>query len=170
MKSWTEHYWYNVPCARARIEEIVRRAKASGAYTVLECGCNEGFVSAALREAGFHVTAIDNDPEAVAKANELFELGAMVADVNNLPYLDGQFDLVVGGEILEHLDTPGKGLAELFRVSKDRVIVSLPIGEYWLGCDGHRWRIDATIIEHDQGLKDELVKKISVLEFRKRPK
>lgn len=166
LNSWKEHYWYSVTCARVRIEEIVKRAK--GAYTVLDCGCNEGFLSAALREAGFHVTAIDKDPAMVAKANEFFGLGAIVADVNELPYLDEQFDLVVAGELLEHLDNPGKGLSELFRISRGRVLFSLPIGEYWLGCEDHKWQIDAILIEHDHGATEELIKMILVIEFRKR--
>jgi SAM-dependent methyltransferase len=168
LKSWKEHYWYTIPCARVRIEEIVRRAR--GSYTILECGCNEGFLAAALREEGFHVTAIDKDPAEVFKANEFFGLGAQVADVNELPYLDNQFDLVIGGELLEHLDNPGKGLAEMFRVSNSRVILSLPIGEYWLGEKSHKWQIDSTIIEHDHGAREELIKTITILEFKKRVK
>jgi len=168
LKSWREHYWYTVVCTRVRIQEIVKRAK--GAFTVLECGCNEGFLSKALLEAGFQVTSIDNDPNMIAKAKDIFGIDAVKADVNELPFPDNAFDLVVGGEILEHLDNPGIGLSEMFRVSKGRIIVSLPIGEYWLGCDSHKWKIDATLIEHDHGATEELIKMIVVLEFRKRPK
>lgn len=165
LNSWKEHYWYTVPVTRARIEEIVRRAK--GAYTVLDVGCNEGFLSQALLEAGFHVTSVDIDYAMMIKAQELFGITVLIEDVNNLPFFDNQFDLVVAGELLEHLDNPGKGLSEL-RVSKNRVILSLPIGEYWLGCNDHKWQIDAAVIEHDQGLKEELIKKVVVMEFKKR--
>lgn len=168
INSWKEHHWYTVPCARARIEEIVRRAK--GAYTVLEVGCNEGFLSKALMEAGFHVKAVDIDPFMVKRAQELFGVEAIEANVNDLPFMDGQFDLAIAGELLEHISNPGKGLSELFRVSNSRVILSLPIGEYWLGCEEHLWEINNTIIEHDAGNKEILVKKISVLEFIKRRK
>lgn len=164
--TWKDHYWYTVPCARARIEEIVRRAK--GAYTVLDAGCNEGFLSQALVEAGFHVTSVDLDDDCIAKAKEMFGIVVLKADVNDLPFTDNWFDLVIAGELLEHLSNPGKGLSELFRVSKGRVILSLPIGEYWLGCQDHKWQIDSAIIEHDQGSCEQLIKKISILEFRKR--
>jgi 2-polyprenyl-3-methyl-5-hydroxy-6-metoxy-1,4-benzoquinol methylase len=136
LSTWKEHYWYTVTCTRVRIEEIVKRAK--GAYTVLDCGCNEGFLSKALLEAGFHVTSIDNDEATIAKAKEMFGINAIKADVNDLPYLDNEFDLVIGGEILEHLDNPGRGLAEMLRVAKGRVIISMPIGEYWLGEQTHK--------------------------------
>lgn len=166
LDTWKKHYWYSISCVRTRIEEIVRRAK--GAYTVLDCGCNEGFLSKALLEAGFHVTSIDNDEAEIAKAWELFGIRAVKADVNDLPYVDGQFDLVIGGELMEHLDNPGAGLAEMFRVSKSRVMISLPIGEYWLGEATHKWQIDAEQIEHDHGLLEIMKKKILIIEFTKR--
>lgn len=166
LTSWKQHYWFTVPCARARIEEIVRRAQ--GAVSVLEAGCNEGFLSAALIEAGFKVTSVDIDDTMIVRAKELFDIKAIKADINCLPFAEDSFDLVVAGEILEHLYNPGKGLSELFRVARDRVIVSLPIGAYWLGCDDHKWQIDSTVIEHDHGDRDILTKKIMVVEFIKR--
>jgi len=165
-KQWKDSYWYTVPCARARIEEIVRRAK--GSYKVLDAGCSDGFLSQALKEAGFHVTSIDNNDKAIKQADEFFGIKVIKADVENLPFMDDEFDLSIGGELLEHLVNPGKGLSELFRVAKNRVILSLPIGKYWLGCKDHLWEINATIIEHDKGKKDILEKKITVLEFIKR--
>lgn len=168
MNSWKEHSSYNVPVTRARIEEIVRRAK--GNLKVLEAGCNEGFVSQALIEAGCQVTSVDSDPTIVKLAKELFNIDVILADVNKLPFSDNTFDLVIGGELLEHLDNPGKGLSELFRVSRDRVIVSLPIGEYFLGCRDHKWQIDGIVIEHDHGDLQKIDKQIVVLEFMKRKK
>ncbi|MBI4708239.1 MAG: class I SAM-dependent methyltransferase [Candidatus Omnitrophica bacterium] len=163
---WKQHYWHTVSCARERINEIVRRAQ--GAKNVLDAGCNEGFLSQALKESGLKVTSIDIEDKEILKAKEIFGIDAVKADINKLPFSDGEFDLVIGGEVLEHLVNPGKGLSELFRVSSDRVIISLPIGEYWLGCSEHLWQIDTTVIEHDQGIKEELIKKILVMEFKKR--
>ena len=168
LSSWKEHYWHGVNCTRSRIEEIVKRAKSMKAYKVLEVGCNEGFLSQALIESGFHVTSIDNDPTMVARAKDVFGINAMLEDANDLPFMDGEFDLVVGGEVMEHLVNPGKGLSEMFRVSNNRVIISIPIGEYWLGESTHRWQIESTVVEHDEGLKTELDKKILIIEFIKR--
>lgn len=165
---WSEHYWHSVPCVRARIEDIVRRAK--GAAKVLEVGCNEGFLSQALIEAGFEVISVDVDPVMIRKSKENFGIDVVQADVNALPFQDGSFDLVIGGEILEHLDNPGKGLSELFRVSSDRVLITLPIGTYWLGEPTHRWWIDMDVIDHDDPAVNNMVKKLTVIEFNKRPK
>jgi 2-polyprenyl-3-methyl-5-hydroxy-6-metoxy-1,4-benzoquinol methylase len=164
---WKDHYWHSVTVTRTRVEEIVRRVGTG--MTVLDAGCNEGFLSQALVEAGNNVFSVDNDPEMIGKAKEIFGITALQADITErLPFPDGFFDVAVGGEVLEHLSNPGLGLSELFRVSKGRVIVSIPIGSYWLGEATHKWCIEGTVIEHDQGTKDELVKKVLVLEFKKR--
>lgn len=163
--NWHDHYWYTVPCAKARIEEIVRRAQGK----VLDVGCNEGFLTQALLEKGLEVVSIDIDDKVIAKAKELFNIDAIKTDVNTLPFENESFDLVIGGEILEHMIDPGKALSEMFRVSKGRVIISLPIGEYWLGCDDHKWQIEGMTVEHDQGLLQKIDKQLLILEFiRKR--
>jgi ubiquinone/menaquinone biosynthesis C-methylase UbiE len=50
----------------------------------------------------------------------------------DLPYQDGEFDAVVLGEILEHVDDPEVVLAEAYRVVKvgGIVIASTPIGSH----------------------------------------
>ena len=161
---WEDHYWHTVPCQKARIEEIVRRAKGK----VLDVGCNEGFLTQALIEKGLEVISVDIDDKVITKAKELFNIDVIKTDANALPFEDGSFDLVIGGEILEHLVNPGIGLSEIFRVSKGRVIISLPVGEYWLGCNEHKWQIEGMTVEHDQGLLQKIDKQLLILEFIKR--
>jgi|YelNatPaOPRAMG01_1025707.scaffolds.fasta_scaffold39491_3 ubiquinone/menaquinone biosynthesis C-methylase UbiE len=48
------------------------------------------------------------------------------ADANHLPFKDGTFEEVYCAHVLEHLENPTKGLLELIRVSKDKVVVILP--------------------------------------------
>lgn len=168
---WCEHYWYKIPCMKSRIEEIVRRVNGSGlkvGTTVLDAGCNEGFLSQALIEAGCVVTSIDNNPQAIKSAWEMFGIKAIQADINYLPFDNDAFDVAVGGEVLEHLGNPGQGLRELFRVSRSRVIISLPLGAYWLGEPTHKWTIEAKTIEHDQGIITRHNKELLILEFIKK--
>lgn len=165
LASWREFSHCQVPVVKARVEDIVRRVSGP---RVLEVGCNEGWVAKAIaEERGFEVVAVDNRDQAIADCKSYFGIDAIKADVYALPFKDGEFDCVVGGEILEHLENPGKGLAELFRVAKSHVILTLPIGRYWNDEVTHAWQINGTVVEHDSGAGVSLIKHNFVFEFRR---
>ena len=166
-KSWKEHYWYTVPCMRARIEEIVKSVNGKG-KKVLEAGCNEGFLSMALIEDGCKVTSIDYFIEKIIRAKEVFGLEAIHADINALPFANESFDIAIGGEILEHLENPMLGFKELCRVAREKVVISMPVGEYWMGQKLHLWKIEGCAINHDTAQLHPLKKDLIVLEFTKR--
>jgi len=67
-------------------------------------------------------------------------------DARKLPYKDNSFDTVTLGEILEHLPNPGKALSEAFRVAKNRVTFSVPLGD--LNDDWHYWNIGAAKVNN----------------------
>jgi len=165
-KSWKEHFWHGVPCMRTRIQDIIDRVGTN--KNVIEAGCNEGFVSRGLQEAGNIVVSVDNDPVQIEKAKNMFGLTVLNADINDLPFEDNYFDVAVGTEVLEHIANPGKGWTELFRVAKEKVIISLPIGEYWLGEKTHLWEIQGGVIEHDSGNLELPEKHLFILEFIRR--
>ncbi len=81
----------------------------------LDIGAGEGAFSARLKEAGLSVEACDlvpdhfNVPGVVCRACEPSGL---------LPYPDGQFDLAVAVEVLEHIDGHDRFFAEAARVLK----------------------------------------------------
>jgi ubiquinone/menaquinone biosynthesis C-methylase UbiE len=164
LDKWYDFPHCTVPVVRARVQEIVNRAEGP---RVLEVGCNEGFVAKALIEKGLEVVAVDNRKEARDAALQTFGIEAVNADINALPYADGEFDTVIGAEILEHLPNPGKGLAELFRVASKQVIITVPVGSYWNGELTHAWQLNGSSIEHDHGVVKPHVKEVFVIEFRK---
>jgi 2-polyprenyl-3-methyl-5-hydroxy-6-metoxy-1,4-benzoquinol methylase len=97
--------------------------------SVLEIGIGEGFLSGYLSEkfpekrfAGVDVDVADLDrlkrlfPRIEAHAGSAYDLGALGAG----------FDLVLCAEVLEHLDTPDRALAEIQRLAPRRVILSVP--------------------------------------------
>lgn len=167
MDSWKEHYWYTVPCMKARIEELVKAVDGKG-RSVLEIGCNEGFLSKALIEDGCQVTSADYSEEQIKKAKEIFGIDAVQADINNLPWPDGHFDIAVSGETLEHVFNPITALRELFRVAREKVVISIPVGEYWLGELTHQWEINGRIINHDSAEIIEMPKNILILSWTRR--
>jgi SAM-dependent methyltransferase len=76
--------------------------------------------------ARFVVTDVDVsrvDPDVPAEIQQ--------ASIYDLPFDDDEFDLVVCCEVLEHLELPGKGLAEVARVADRRVLISTPWEPVW---------------------------------------
>lgn len=87
--------------------------------SVLEVGPGEGIVTANLRQDGIAVTTLD-----IAADLKPDVIGSVTA----LPFKDGEFELALAAEILEHIeftDVP-RALSELARVSARHVVISLP--------------------------------------------
>lgn len=97
---------------------------------VLEIGCGRGAFARWLAEQGADVVAADFSPAAVEIAARLVPAGVetLAADVQQLPFPDESFDLVVSLETLEHVPDPSAGLAELVRVTRrgGRLVVTTP--------------------------------------------
>lgn len=83
---------------------------------VLEVGCGPGEAAERIqRELGAEVIATDQSERMVALARER-GLDARVADVQSLPFGDGEFDCVLAAWMLYHVPDVGRGLAEIARV------------------------------------------------------
>lgn len=103
-------YFYQVDLAQ---DSVIEGGK------ILEIGKGGGFFADYMKKLGYSITTADFDKNLQPD---------IVADVRSLPLPDDSFDLVTAFEILEHIpfeDVP-KALAELKRVSKKRIIISLP--------------------------------------------
>jgi hypothetical protein len=92
---------------------------AANPSSCLEIGVGPGVVRDVLRQRGIDVTCVDIDPQ----------LGVeRVGDVRALPCDDGEFDVVLCAQVLEHVplhDVP-TAVGELYRVARRRAVVSLP--------------------------------------------
>lgn len=100
---------------------------------VLEVGVGEGEISARVRDRypSAEVVGIDLfDPELAAEWRARGHVGAF-ADVTRLPFPDDAFDLVLGIEVLEHVEDPSRALAEVQRVGRDRFLLSVPREPIW---------------------------------------
>ncbi len=90
---------------------------------VLDVGCGNGFLSNLLREKGFVVTGMehpqgfDGPPPQIVHDLEL-----------PLPELPGPFDIILIGDVLEHLRRPQEVLEQLrtWLAEGGRVVASLP--------------------------------------------
>jgi 2-polyprenyl-3-methyl-5-hydroxy-6-metoxy-1,4-benzoquinol methylase len=103
---------------------------------VLEVGCGEGVIADKLHQRFGDVAALDL-PDAGLRQWWGDRPGPryLHADAHHLPFADKQFDLVVSVEVLEHLTDPAQGLAELARVTRRHLIVSVPREPIFRGCN-----------------------------------
>jgi SAM-dependent methyltransferase len=94
---------------------------------VLEVGCGEGVIAKHLLQRWADVTALDL-PDATLRGWWREHPGPryLHADAERLPFPDDHFDVVVAVEVLEHLRQPERGLAEMARVSRQHLVLSVP--------------------------------------------
>ena len=106
-------YWWATQLARGR--------------QVLDAGCGTGYGAAFLAAVGAaRVVGIDNDPEAVATAQQAApEAEFEVADVHALPFPDGTFELVTCFEMIEHVERQDEALHELRRVLRPDGVLAI---------------------------------------------
>ncbi|REF96634.1 3-demethylubiquinone-9 3-methyltransferase [Asanoa ferruginea] len=97
--------------ARAR---LVPPAPQQGAVLV-DVGCGAGLLAPHLRTHGYHHVGVDLVPSALEQAAS-HGVTPLAADAGSIPLASASADVVVAGEILEHVpDLPGT-VAELCRV------------------------------------------------------
>jgi ubiquinone/menaquinone biosynthesis C-methylase UbiE len=89
----------------------------------LEIGAGTGFFSLNLRQAGVldevHVSDLSPGMVEAAQANARrlgFEIDGRVGDAEDLPYDDGEFDVVVGHAVIHHIPDVERALREVLRV------------------------------------------------------
>ena len=106
--------------------------------SVLDVGCGEGVLTAAWaaeRPAIERVVGVDvEDPRLRAEwavhTGAGLELQA-IPPAPPLPFPDDAFDLVAAIEVLEHVSEPDALFAELVRVARSHVLVSVPREPLW---------------------------------------
>ena len=109
------------------LEELGRIEERS---VILELGCGPGDVAAQLAKLGARMVGIDFSEKMVEIAATRFpELEFEVADAEELPFGDGEFDVVASCYTAHHFARPGRVFGEAKRVLRPggRIAVVMPI-------------------------------------------
>lgn len=108
---------------------------------ILDAGCGDGRLSRDVKVAAgvSQVVGMDLSVRRAERAGAAIE-GVRFASgsIYDLPFADDTFELVLCTDLLEHLDDPHAAFAELARVSKRHVLISVP----------YNIRIEKTLCPH----------------------
>jgi ubiquinone/menaquinone biosynthesis C-methylase UbiE len=106
--------------------------------SVLDVGCGEGVLTHqwAQQLGERRIVGIDLDDaklqaEWATRQRPNLEYRTMLAE--NMPFADGEFDMACAIEVLEHVPDPAHTVAEMARVARRHLLVSVPREPLWRG-------------------------------------
>jgi SAM-dependent methyltransferase len=133
--------------------ELVSRSPHSlRGRLVLDVGAGTGLGSAELVKAGARPVAVDRSPDMLAWKRSS-RPRAVVGDVIQLPLRDGAVDDVLAAFVLNHLDDPAAGFAELARVTRPGGALLASVYSN-ANRSAVRDRVDATAMAHGFAFPD----------------
>jgi 2-polyprenyl-3-methyl-5-hydroxy-6-metoxy-1,4-benzoquinol methylase len=120
---------------QSALDELWERAAPE---SILDVGCGEGVLTAAWAErlGDGRVVGIDlDDPKLRAEWAERSRanLEFRAEEATSLSFDDGEFDMATAIEVLEHVPAPEATVAEMARVARRWLLVSVPREPLWRG-------------------------------------
>lgn len=103
----------------------------------MDAGCKFGDGAKYLSVASQSVDGVDIDEERIQKCPEVSNCNFIASSLEEP--LEGEYDVVICFETLEHLERPELFLSQLPKILKGKFIFSVPIGD--------RLRVDGSRIE-----------------------
>lgn len=153
----------------------------AGARTLLDFGCGKGDISVRLAKVGYDVCGFDLSPGNIAAAQHLArqynfaeQTHFSVGTAEWLEYPNASFDVVVGMDILHHVEIQ-PAVTETLRVLKPggvaifREHIEVPVQEWFRGSRLGRWLVppgeslDRNITRHERKLNADDLRTIREL-------
>jgi SAM-dependent methyltransferase len=124
------HWWFRGRAAV--VEALLARTPLVGEPRILDAGCGTGGNLLRYSQLGT-ATGIDPSPEAVRFCRERGLELVEQAGVEELPFADESFDLIVATDVLEHVAAEHEALRELWRVASPGGALLLTVPAYmWM--------------------------------------
>jgi SAM-dependent methyltransferase len=146
------HWWFRG--RRRLVAATIRALGIPPSAQVLDVGCGTGSNLRLLVDLGFgDVTGLDRSEDAIRWCREKRLPPVERGDLCALPFPEDHFDLVLATDVLEHIDEPDVGVAELCRVLRPggTLIVTVPAFE-------NLWGLQDDMSHHKRRYRrDELV-------------
>lgn len=119
------HWWFR--SRRRVLWALVRRAGLPPEPRILDAGCGTGRNVVEFSRLG-PTEGVDLSPQAVAFCHRRGLTGVRQGAIEELPYEDGRFELVLATDVIEHLPDDGPALTELRRVTAEsgRILITVP--------------------------------------------
>lgn len=104
---------------------------------ILDIGCGSGRTGHEMKKKGNYIVGLDISNEQIEIARQRLDKAyqADLTQVNDLPFSNERFDVIVFGDVLEHLVDPGSILKcyKRFLEKDGKIIISIPnIANYFM--------------------------------------
>ena len=113
---------------------IIAAVESFSIGTMLEVGTGGGRLMHQLVRDGWNVTGIEPYDWYRDLVNDFFSTQSGIdqlivdGDIHDLQYSDNSFDVVISNEVIEHIDDPKRGVAEIARCAKSGFVITTPYG------------------------------------------
>ncbi|MBP7119004.1 class I SAM-dependent methyltransferase [Candidatus Woesebacteria bacterium] len=135
---------------------------------VVELGCGLSYFPEMARLHGAYSYGLDFSEKAVNKLIESFpKTKFVIGDATKTPFDNAEFDVVVSGEVLEHIEVPQTLIDEMARICRPggKIIISTPHLEF--DDPEHIWEFDEKDLQEMMGKYGET--KVETLKSTKFP-
>ncbi len=121
----TDNWYLNADPLAVVDHSLVKYVLENSGQELLDLGCGLGGYARLMGDRGRKVVALDTNENYVAVARQL-GVDARHYDGHRIPLPDNSVDTIFMIEVMEHVLHPETLLAELHRVARNNVIVTVP--------------------------------------------
>lgn len=128
------HWWFRG--RRAVVAALLRRTRLAAHPRILDAGCGTGRNLQEYARLG-PAWGVDPSPSAIEFCRRRGLRGVIRSGIEDMPFDEGEFDLLCATDVLEHIDDDRAALRELHRVASANAVLLVTVPAYgWLWSDG----------------------------------